>query len=143
MPTIEAFIVEGYSPRQKQQLIESVTSAVVASIEAPPDSVRVILNEVAARDVGIGGKPMRAGAPDPAVPGEALAVMQVFLIAGRSDAQKARLIAALTDAAVDAQAVERSGVRVIIKDIPNTDFGLAGKTAQSLGRGIDRAAMTR
>lgn len=145
MPTIEAFIVEGHSHRQKEQLIDSLTHAVVESIAAPIDSVRVILNEVAARHVGVGGKPMGAAdvPPGPAAPGAALAIMQVFLIAGRSDEQKVRLIAALTDAAVEVQAVARGDVRVIIKDIPNTDFGLAGKTAQSLGRGIDRAAMLR
>ena len=67
--------------------------------------------------------------------------MQIFLIAGRSDAQKAHLIAALTDAAVTALGVEPDAVCVIIKDVPNTDFGLAGKTAESLGRGIGRLAM--
>ncbi len=70
-----------------------------------------------------------------------MAIMQVFLIAGRTDAQKVRLIAALTEAAVASIGVQADAVRVIIKDVPNTDFGLAGKTAESLGRGIGRAAM--
>jgi 4-oxalocrotonate tautomerase len=70
-----------------------------------------------------------------------MAIMQIFLIAGRSDAQKVRLIAALTEAAVTSLGVEPDAVRVIIKDVPNTDFGLAGKTAESLGRGIGRRAM--
>lgn len=66
-------------------------------------------------------------------------VIQAFLIAGRTDPQKARLIAALTQAAVSTLAVEPDAVRVIIKDIPNTEFGIGGTTAASLGRGIGRA----
>jgi 4-oxalocrotonate tautomerase len=67
-----------------------------------------------------------------------MSVIQVFLIAGRTDEQKSALIAALTDAAVATLGLERSDVRVIIKDVPNTDFGIAGNTAKSLGRGIGR-----
>lgn len=65
-------------------------------------------------------------------------VIQAFLIAGRTPPQKARLIAALTQAAVATLAVEPDAVRVIIKDIPNTEFGIGGATAASLGRGIGR-----
>jgi 4-oxalocrotonate tautomerase len=67
-----------------------------------------------------------------------MSVVQVFLIAGRSDEPKSALITALTDAAVASLGLERSGVRVIIKDVPNTDFGVAGNIAKSLGRGIRR-----
>ena len=141
MPTIEAFIAEGYSHRQKHELIEAMTHAVVASIDAPIDSVRVILNEVGAHDIGIGGRPAAALTSPETGQGAALGIAQAFLIAGRSDEQKRRLIAALTDVLAGLPGAARSGVRIIIKDIPNTDFGLAGKTAQSLGRGVDRSAM--
>jgi 4-oxalocrotonate tautomerase family enzyme len=141
MPTIEAFIAEGYSHRQKQEIIGSMTHAVVASIDAPIDSVRVILNEVGAHDIGIGGVPVAAMTSPETGQGMAPSVVQAFLIAGRSDEQKRRLIAALTDVLADLPGAARSAVRIIIKDIPNTDFGLAGKTAQSLGRGVGRSAM--
>lgn len=130
MPTIEAFIAEGYSHRQKHDLIEAMTHAVVDAIDAPIDSIRVILNEVATHDAGIGGKT-----------GAAISVAQAFLIAGRSIEQKRRLIAGLTVVMAALPGVDSGGVRIIIKDIPNTDFGIAGQTAQSLGRGIDRSAM--
>jgi 4-oxalocrotonate tautomerase family enzyme len=130
MPTIEAFIAEGYSHRQKHDLIEAMTHAVVDAIDAPIDSVRVILNEVGTHDAGIGGKT-----------GAAISIVQAFLIAGRSIEQKRRLIAGLTVVMAALPGVESGGVRIIIKDIPNTDFGIAGQTAQSLGRGIDRSAM--
>ena len=67
-----------------------------------------------------------------------MSIIQVFFIAGRTDEQKEKLIGALTDAAVNAIGVNRSDVRVILKDIPNTEYGIAGKTAKSLGRGVGR-----
>jgi 4-oxalocrotonate tautomerase len=67
-----------------------------------------------------------------------MSIIQVTFIAGRTDQQKERLIAALTDAAVNTVGIERAEVRVILKDIPNTEYGIAGQTAKSLGRGVDR-----
>jgi 4-oxalocrotonate tautomerase len=61
-------------------------------------------------------------------------IMQVFLVEGRSEEQKARLIAALTDAAVSELQAPIESVRVIINEMPKTDFGIAGKTAKALGR---------
>jgi 4-oxalocrotonate tautomerase len=67
-----------------------------------------------------------------------MSIIQVFFIAGRTDAQKERLISALTDAAVAHGGIARDDVRVILNDIPNTEYGIAGKTAKSLGRGVGR-----
>jgi len=61
-------------------------------------------------------------------------IMQVFLIEGRDEEQKACLIAALTEAAVESIQAPRESVRVIITEMPRTDFGIAGKTAKALGR---------
>ncbi|SFV15029.1 tautomerase family protein [Pseudoduganella namucuonensis] len=135
MPTIETFVVEGGSDGGKRDLISALTAAVVAAIDAPADSVRVILTEVPAAHFGIGGQSV-AERPAPTQ-----AVMQAFLIAGRSPQQKVRLIAALTEAAAGAIDADPAAVRVIIKDVPNTDFGLGGRTAAALGRGVGRDAM--
>lgn len=132
MPTIQAFIMTGHPPEFKQRLIAQLTDAVVASIDAPPESVCVMLTEMAHANVAVAGKPVLG----------ARALLQVFLIAGRSDAQKARLIERLT-AATAAIGVEPALVRIFIQDLPNGDFGLGGVTAASLGRGIDRAALLR
>ncbi|HEY4074998.1 MAG TPA: 2-hydroxymuconate tautomerase family protein [Herbaspirillum sp.] len=67
-----------------------------------------------------------------------MSIIQVSFIAGRTDEQKERLIGALTDAVVDTIGLDRSDVRVILRDIPNTEYGIAGKTAKSLGRGVGR-----
>jgi 4-oxalocrotonate tautomerase len=133
MPTIQAFIMEGHDDSSKQQLIATLTHAVVDTVDAPIGSVCVILDEIPRRHFGIAGVP---AAPDAAP----RAVLQAFLIAGRSDAQKANLIAALT-AATAAIGVAPEVVRVFIQDLPNTDFGLGGLTALALGRGIGRAAL--
>ncbi|AMR80669.1 2-hydroxymuconate tautomerase [Cupriavidus taiwanensis] len=61
-------------------------------------------------------------------------IMQVFLIEGRTEEQKARLIRALTDAAVEAVGAPVETVRVMITEVPKTQFGIGGKTARELGR---------
>lgn len=61
-------------------------------------------------------------------------IMQVFLLEGRTEEQKRRLIGALTDAAVEAIDAPRESVRVLITEMPKSDFGIAGRTAADLGR---------
>ncbi|MCU1724118.1 MULTISPECIES: 2-hydroxymuconate tautomerase [unclassified Pseudomonas] len=61
-------------------------------------------------------------------------IMQVHLIAGRSEEQKARLIEALSAAAVEALDAPLESVRVIINEIPASHFGIAGQTAKQRGR---------
>lgn len=65
-------------------------------------------------------------------------IIQVVLIAGRTGEQKSRLIAGLTESCVSVLGIESDSVRILIKDIPNTDFGIGGVTAASLGRGMGR-----
>jgi len=136
MPTIQAHILAGHSASQKERLIAALTDAVVQTVDAPIDSVCVLIDEVSHAHFGIAGKPATAATPP-------RAVLHAFLIAGRTDAQKVRLIAALTAAATDAIDVAPGVVRVFVTDLPNTDFGLGGKTALALGRGIGRAALVQ
>ncbi|ACO77110.1 4-oxalocrotonate tautomerase [Azotobacter vinelandii CA] len=60
--------------------------------------------------------------------------MQVYLIEGRSEEQKARLIDALTRATVDALDAPIESVRVVITEVPSGNFGIAGQTAKQRGR---------
>lgn len=133
MPTIQAFIMEGHTDEQKARLIGRLSGAVVTAIDAPIESVCVILNDIPRASFGIAGVPATAASPP-------RAVLQAFLIAGRTDAQKVRLIAALTEATV-AIGVDPAVVRVFVHDLPDADFGLGGLTAAALGRGISRAAL--
>jgi len=61
-------------------------------------------------------------------------IMHVHLIEGRTEEQKARLIDALTRATVDALDAPIESVRVVITEVPNTNFGIAGQTAKQRGR---------
>ena len=58
MPFVEVTLVEGRSPDQLRHLISAVTAAVVESVDAPRESVRVEIREltgthIAAPDVTI------------------------------------------------------------------------------------------
>ncbi len=61
-------------------------------------------------------------------------VMQIYLIEGRTQAQKEAFITEVTDAAVNALGVDRGSVRVMFLDVPRTDYAIGGQTAMALGR---------
>lgn len=46
MPIIDVTLVEGRSPEQLRALVTALTDAAVRTIDAPRDSVRVVLREV-------------------------------------------------------------------------------------------------
>jgi 4-oxalocrotonate tautomerase len=56
MPIMQVFIMEGRSQDQKEKLIEALTQAAMTSIDAPRESVRVLLTEVPKDHWGIGGQ---------------------------------------------------------------------------------------
>tara|TARA_R110002096_G_scaffold194791_17_gene377274 strand:+ start:6075 stop:6245 length:171 start_codon:yes stop_codon:yes gene_type:complete len=56
------------------------------------------------------------------------------MMEGRTEAQKTALIEKVTDAICEAVDAPREAVRVILQEMPNTNFGIGGKTAKSLGR---------
>ncbi|KUZ27267.1 4-oxalocrotonate tautomerase [Burkholderia territorii] len=128
MPTLEVFLPAGHDDARKADLITRLSTATVDAIGAPLESVRVLLTELPATHVGLGGRTAADGAP-PSLP-----VIVAILIAGRTDEQKRALIAALSDAAANVLDAPLQATRVIVKDIPNTDFGIGGRTARALGR---------
>ncbi len=58
----------------------------------------------------------------------------IFMMQGRTDEQKKALIEKVTQAIMEAVAAPRENVRVIIQEIPKTQWGMGGKTAHDLGR---------
>lgn len=71
MPIIDVTLAEGRTPAQLRTLVHKLTEAAVEAVDAPRDSVRVILREVllthfVAADVTIAE---RRGAPDPRTTG--------------------------------------------------------------------------
>lgn len=134
MPNLNVYVLEGFSVEQKTQLLKRMSDVVASTLGAPLTSVRIFLIELPKAHVCIAGetllddeligRPERAAGP----------TMHVFLIAGRSDAQKEALIGELTRAAIDTLGAPTEAVRVMIFDVANTDFGMSGVTAKSLGR---------
>lgn len=59
-------------------------------------------------------------------------IVDITLIEGRSAAAKAKLIAKVTDAVVDAIAAPPESVRVILREVPGTHFGVAGVAKGSI-----------
>lgn len=56
MPIATINIVEGRSDDKKEKLIEKVSLAIAESLDAPLETVRVIINEMPKQHFGIGGK---------------------------------------------------------------------------------------
>ncbi|MFY0676038.1 MAG: 2-hydroxymuconate tautomerase [Neptuniibacter sp.] len=55
MPVLQANIIEGRSDEMKERLIEELTEACVRALDAPRETVRVIINEMPKQNYGIGG----------------------------------------------------------------------------------------
>lgn len=56
MPIAQIHILEGRSDEQKEALISEVTQAIMKSLDAPQQSVRVIITEMPKQHFGIGGE---------------------------------------------------------------------------------------
>lgn len=61
-------------------------------------------------------------------------LVQVFMIEGRTDEQKKAVIEKVSQAIHEAVNAPMENIRVWIQDVPNTQWGIAGKTAKELGR---------
>ena len=55
MPIVEMTILEGRPFEKKKKMVEAVTDAIVATLEAPRDAVRIIIREVPAWHFAAGG----------------------------------------------------------------------------------------
>lgn len=58
MPIVTINMLEGRTKEQKTNLIKNVSTAVINTLEAPPESVRVIINEMPCDHYGIAGLPV-------------------------------------------------------------------------------------
>jgi len=67
-------------------------------------------------------------------------IAQIHMIEGRTEAQKQAVIEKVTQALVDAVGAPRDSVRVLIHDVPAENWGIAGTTAKSRGRGKPAAS---
>jgi len=58
MPIAIVHIMEGRDDQKKARAIAAITQAIVDTLDAKPESVRVILQEVPKAQWGIAGKPV-------------------------------------------------------------------------------------
>lgn len=124
MPMLNVQILQGHSAAKKTDLLKKLTQSVVDSIGAPLASVRVVLQEIPAEHVIVAGEI-----------GKEMVMITVGLIRGRTEDQKAAVIAAMFEATEQAIGVSKQNIRVILFDRPPTDFGVAGGiTAKAAGR---------
>jgi 4-oxalocrotonate tautomerase len=128
MPNLNVYLVEGFAPERKTALLKRMTDAIVTTIGAPREAVRIFLIELARAHVCVGGVTLL----EADLPGGP--TVHALLVAGRSEAQKEALIGGLTRAIEETLDVPADPVRIMILDIANTDFGMKGVTARSLGR---------
>nr|WP_277399432.1 MULTISPECIES: 4-oxalocrotonate tautomerase [Burkholderia] len=57
VPLIQVMLIDGRTTAEKTALIAGLTEAAVTALDAPRESVRVILQEVPAAHWGVGGVP--------------------------------------------------------------------------------------
>jgi 4-oxalocrotonate tautomerase len=58
-------------------------------------------------------------------------IVIIHLMEGRDEAKKARAIAAVTQALVESLEAKPETVRVILQEIPKTNWGIAGKPVET------------
>jgi|SRR5690625_524276 len=115
MPIINAHIPEGYTTNQKKALLQNAKAAVMETLAAPPENVRIVLNEYKAGNALIAGDEHRP-----------FVMLVAYLITGRDVETKAAFIKALSDVASAALQVSDVDIRVLVQDMPKEDMGLAG-----------------
>jgi 4-oxalocrotonate tautomerase len=59
VPIAQILILEGRTPEQRREMMRSVTRAIAEALDANPETVRVIIQEVAAESWGVGGIPIK------------------------------------------------------------------------------------
>lgn len=65
MPIVNITLVAGRDAARKANMVAAVTDAIVVTLDAPPDTVRIMITEVPAWHYSVGG--VLKGAPPPAV----------------------------------------------------------------------------
>jgi len=58
----------------------------------------------------------------------------IYIMEGRTEDQKRAVIEKVTGALVEALDAPQQNVRVVIQEVPKTNWGIAGQSAKDLGR---------
>jgi 4-oxalocrotonate tautomerase len=60
MPILNIALIEGRSNEQKETLIREVTDACVRALDVKPETVRILLQDIATQDFGVAGESVKA-----------------------------------------------------------------------------------
>lgn len=124
MPILTIHVNQECTDNQKQQLLQEASQAVAESIPAPVDNVRISVHTIGPQDAIIAGQ---IGTP--------MALVNVYLLAGRTEAQKQALIAALNPVIARTTLISDQQIRIVLHDIALADMGVAGGiSAEMAGR---------
>lgn len=61
-------------------------------------------------------------------------IANIQILEGRTDEQKALLIRKVTEAIAESLGSPPEAIRVLVQDVPKSQWGIGGKTARELGR---------
>ena len=124
MPILTIKIPTGHTAAQKTALLKGLTDAVIRALNAPLPSIRVTIEEISPENTIVAGQI-----------GQPMALIHAALIAGRTEALKAALIAELAKAVQESIGLSTEHTRTLIQDYPTTDMGVAGgMSAKAAGR---------
>lgn len=56
MPIVQINMIEGRSPEKIEKMISAVSEAIATSLEAPIETVRIMVNEMEHHQYGVAGK---------------------------------------------------------------------------------------
>lgn len=134
MPNLNVYLVEGYATEQKAALLRRMTYVVATTLSAPRASIRIFLIELSKAHICVGGVTLLAEKQAGRGGASGGPTVHAFLLAGRSDEQKKEMIAGVTEVIEETLKIPAGPVRIMFFDIANSDFGMQGVTARSLGR---------
>jgi 4-oxalocrotonate tautomerase len=66
--------------------------------------------------------------------GQNMPLAQIHMLEGRTEAQKRAVIEKVTQALVEALDAPKEAVRVVITEVPKSNWGIGGVSAKDLGR---------
>lgn len=133
MPIVEYRIPAGHYPGEAvTTLLEKSCDLFAEVLECPLDRVRALAHEVSPHATCVGGTMVSEG-------GMAAPYFTFFLLDGRPEAVRHRLLAGFTDLLVECLGVDRSVVRGAVTIVAPTNWAIGG-TPASIVRADEVAA---
>ena len=132
MPRIHAMVPQGLSPENKETLIFTLADTVSETLKRPRSIVRVFIDEYALENFSVDGISYAKRVSEM---NEELDVsnsdilITLYIMAGRTPAQKQELVEAITDAVEAKVGYPRAKTRIYFMDLPAENFAVNGMTS--------------